>query len=73
MRFVALLDNRQRPRFAKGMRFRFVHLPVQVLRHARQMIFRFCERHYKEVEHWLQKITSLQFGLYESKEGCVAL
>ena len=72
MRFVALLDNRNKPIYAKNIRFRFVHLPVQVLRHARQVIFRFCEHHYREVQYWLQKITLTQFGLYDGNESGVA-
>ena len=35
MRFVALKDNPTHPKFAKAIRFKFVHIPCQIVRHAR--------------------------------------
>lgn len=49
------------PRFSKYIRFRMVHLAVQVVRHGRDVIFRFTKPQQKEVCYWLDKIK-MQFG-----------
>ena len=63
MRFLSLADNSKRPQYAKALRYRFVHLPCQVVRHAGQVIFRFMDRHYKEVNRWMVYIKNLKFGI----------
>lgn len=63
MRFVALKDNPKRPQFAKAIRFKFIHLPAQIVRHAREVIFRFMDRHYEEVNRWMCYIKNLEFGV----------
>lgn len=60
MRFIAITDNPKHPQFAKALRFRFVHIPCQVVRHAGEVIFRFMDRHYKEVKSWIGYIKNLQ-------------
>ena len=62
MRFVSLKDNPNKPQFAKAIRFRFVHLPCQVVRHARQVSFRFMGQQFEEVKRWLSFIQNLQSG-----------
>ncbi len=62
MRFVALKDDPKHPQFAKALRFRFVHLPCEIVRHAREVIFRFMNHHYEEVNRWLCDIKNLRFG-----------
>lgn len=62
MRFIALKDNPEKPQFAKALRFRFVHLPCQVVRHAREVIFRFMNHHFEEVRRWLYDIKNIKFG-----------
>lgn len=62
MRFVALKDNPKHPQFAKAIRFRFIHLPAQVVRHAREVIFRFMNHHYEEVSRWTSYIKNIKFG-----------
>ncbi len=62
MRFVALKDNPKHPQFAKALRFRFVHLPCQVVRHAREVIFRFMNHHFEEVQRWIGYIKNIKLG-----------
>lgn len=63
MRFVALKDNAKHPQFAKALRFRFIHLPCQVVRHAGETVFRFMDHHFREVRRWLDYIKNLRFGI----------
>lgn len=62
MRFVALKENPERPQFAKAIRNKLIHLPVQIVRHAREVIFRFMDNHYEEVLRWIGYIKNLKFG-----------
>jgi hypothetical protein len=61
VRYTAYIENPTRPHFAKVLRFRVLMLPVQVVRHARSVTFRFMAHHEREVKHWLGKIKT-QFG-----------
>lgn len=61
VRYTAYVENPKRPNFAKILRFKMLMLPVQVVRHARSVTFRFMAEHRKEVERWLHTIKS-QFG-----------
>jgi hypothetical protein len=63
MRFVALKDNAKHPQFAKALRFRFVHLPCQVVRHAGEVVFKFMDRHFEEVKRWISYFKNIKFGL----------
>ena len=62
MRFVALKDNAKHPQFAKALRFRFVHLPCHVVRHAGEVVFKFMDRHFKEVMRWLSYFKNIKSG-----------
>ena len=64
MRFVALKDNPNKPQFAKAIRFRFVHLPCQVVKHARQVSFRLMGDQFEEVKRWINYIKTLQFAVW---------
>ena len=68
VRYTAYIENPTRPHFAKVLRFKVLMLPVQVVRHARSVTFRFMEHHAKEVKHWLAKIKS-QFGFVFADNG----
>jgi hypothetical protein len=60
-RYIAYIENPTRPHFAKVLRFKALMLPVQVVRHARSVSFRFMIHHREEVERWL-KIIKKHFG-----------
>jgi hypothetical protein len=70
MRFISLLSPRKKKtkkgiisinHYAKKIRNKWLHLPVQVIRHAGDVIFRFNRRHYKEIVYWQEKLKILQF------------
>ena len=63
MRFLAIRDNPDKPKFAKAIRFCFVSIPCQVVRHARSITFRFMDFHLKEVRKWLVEIGKMRVGL----------
>lgn len=60
MRYFALSADKKSPQQAKAIRFRFVHLPCQVVRHAGEVVFRFMQKHLREVDYWLKRIEKLQ-------------
>ena len=60
MRYLAILSKSKVVRFAKATRHQLIHLPVLVTRHGRQVIFKFCKRHIKEVSNALNRILKLQ-------------
>ena len=64
MRYLALVQKSKITHFAKATRNRLIHLPVQISRHARHVIFKFCERHIAEVNRVLQQIKNLQLVLH---------
>lgn len=70
VRYTAYVENPVRPNFAKILRFKMLMLPVQVVRHARSITFRFMAKHRQEVERWLS-IIKFQFG-YVSTESTAA-
>jgi hypothetical protein len=49
LRWVAIHENPSRPRFAKGIRTRFIHVPGKVVSHARTLVLRVSEHVFKEV------------------------
>ena len=63
MRFVSLKDSPEKPKFAKAIRFGFVHIPCQVVRHARSVTFRFADFYFKEVRKWVQEIATLKISI----------
>lgn len=50
LRWCSIHDNPSRPRFAKGLRNKFVHVPAKLVSHARQLVLRIPEHFLKEVE-----------------------
>jgi hypothetical protein len=65
VRYTAYVESPKRPHFAKVLRFKMLMLPVQVVRHARSVSFRFMTHHKEEVEIWLKKIKQ-NFGYVDS-------
>lgn len=49
LRWVSIHDNPSRPRFAKGLRTKFIHIPGKVVSHARTLVLRVSEHVFKEV------------------------
>ncbi len=47
--------------FAKKIRNKWLLIPVQVIRHAGSVIFRFNRRHHKEIVYWEEKLKNMQF------------
>ena len=62
LRFMALRSAKKRVQFSKAIRNKFIHLPCQVVRHGRQVRFRYMEEHAKEVKQFLDDLKNLQFG-----------
>lgn len=62
MRYAAyvLSPESKTVHFAKKLRFRMVHLAVQVVRKARRVILRFSKPQHEEVSHW---ITIIKYQL----------
>ena len=61
MRYTSFLINPKTGCFSKRIRFKFVNLACEIVKHARYLIVRFPKHIKKEVEHYLNSIT-LQFG-----------
>ena len=71
MRFLSLIAGKKKTQYAKATRHQLIHLPMQIVRHAGQVIFKFCKRHIQEVLNVLNKITSQQFGINkQSPQSC---
>jgi len=73
MRYLALIQKTKVTHFAKATRNRLIHLPVQIIRHAGQVIFKFCQRHIEEVKRTLEKIKNLHFSIESANpeaDGC---
>lgn len=68
VRYTAYIENPTRPHFAKVLRFKVLMLPVQVVRHARSITFRFMAHHLEEVRRWREKIK-IQFGFVFEETG----
>lgn len=49
-RFMALLDNKEHPQFAKALRARFVHVPGRIVRGQGKKYLRIPQPHFKEVD-----------------------
>ena len=49
LRWVSIHDNPTRPRFAKGLRPKCIHIPGKVVSHARTILMRVSEHVFKEV------------------------
>lgn len=60
-RYAGLLISPDKPAFAKKVRFHLVHLPCEVVKHARRTVFRIPKQHFREVIGWIEKMT-MQLG-----------
>jgi glutaredoxin-related protein len=69
MRYVAVKDNPEKPRFSKAIRFKYISIPCHVVRHARSLVFRFMGLHFKGVSKWLMEMGKTIFSL--PSEGCI--
>jgi len=49
LRWIAIHENPSRPKFAKGIRHKFVYIPGKVVSHARQLVLRVSQAAYEEV------------------------
>ena len=49
LRWTAIHENPSRPRFAKGLRNKFIYIPGKIVSHARQLVMRVSETAFKEV------------------------
>ena len=56
LRWVAIHENPSRPRFAKGIRTRFIHVPGKVVSHARTLVL-------KVSAHFLEEVNRLREAL----------
>lgn len=50
LRTVALLDNRERPLYAKRLRFKYIFHPGRIVTHARRQILKLATRVMKEIQ-----------------------
>ena len=55
-RYIAMKANKKNPHFAKKTRFKLISIPCEVVRHARNIVFKFMEHHAREVEEIIRKI-----------------
>ena len=49
LRWVAINDNPSRPRFAKGLRRKFIHIPGKIVSHARTLVLKMSRKAIEEV------------------------
>ena len=56
MRYIALTENKNNPHFAKAIRTKFVSIPCIIVRHAGSVVFKFMQRHLKEVQKLIAKV-----------------
>lgn len=60
LRILSLNINPDRVRLSKAIRNSLISLPIQIVRHAREVTFKFMSHHYQEVTRW-QKHMLQQF------------
>ena len=61
MRYIALLDNKDKPHYSKAIRNKFILLAVQVVRRGREVFFRMNHKVYEEVKKLMLKISKFKF------------
>ncbi len=57
LRWVALVQNPDKPHFSKKLRRRFIYIPGKVVSHARQLFLKIPTRFYEEVARFKQAWT----------------
>lgn len=56
LRWVAIHDNPKRPRFSKGIRRKFIHVPGKIVSHARSIVLKVSQKFYEEVNFLRQAL-----------------
>jgi hypothetical protein len=56
LRWVAINDNPSRPRFAKGLRRKFIHIPGKIVSHARNLVLKMSAKALGEVNRLRQAL-----------------
>jgi DDE family transposase len=50
LRWVALVQNPEKPHFSKKVRRRYIYIPGKIIKHARQLILKIPVRYHEEVK-----------------------
>ncbi len=61
-RLLSYIASPRKKHFAKRVRHLVLFKPVQVVRHARQVMFRFMEHHLEEVRVWINRLHTVFNG-----------
>lgn len=61
LRWVSVMTRPDKPHFSKKLRKHFVFIPAKITHHARQVIMKMMENHFKEVMK-LREALGLQPG-----------
>lgn len=70
MRFLAFVDKPKHVHFSKHIRRKMIFKAVEVVKHAREVIFRFNHQQLKEVEYWLKTIhIKFELALHQQRVG----
>jgi hypothetical protein len=59
VRFIAFKDIPERPQFAKAIRMKYIDVPCQTVRHAKDITFLFMKSHFAEVMMMLMRICKM--------------
>ena len=62
MRFIALVENREKPHFSKAIRNKYIFSACQVVRRGKEVFFRFNHQVYEVIKRLMRKISIIQFG-----------
>lgn len=62
MRYLGLLDNKDKPHFSKAIRNKYILSACQIVRHGREVFFRFNKIVYEEVSRLMLKIKNFNCG-----------
>jgi hypothetical protein len=68
LRTIALLDNREKPLYAKRFRFKFIYHPGKIVKHARRQILRIAHQLAKEVQ-WIKTAWAATRGPALARAG----
>lgn len=63
LRWVSIHENPSRPRFAKGIRARYIHVPGKVVSHARTLVLKVSEHFIEEVNRLRQALELKPYPL----------
>lgn len=67
IRFTAHIFDKNLVHFAKRLRNKLLFLPAQVVRHGREVVFRYSHLHYEEVNRWTQNYIKLRSNIFGAK------